>query len=284
MFSEDGKTTTFSQEVVELSKATLEDALFDIPVGYREVNSAQEMYSASSMMAAAGGDDNGGGSSISSSMGGSRTQPSSGMKLPTSSSNMVANSGTVGGEIGAKKEGVIRVGVAFPKATSAEGIDAGQLAEAVRTTMVNYLTGPALEVVPLQARLPQQIELEAKQKEVDFVVYSTVAHKKGGGGGGFGGFLRAAAPVASMAGYGGGYAGSVASSVASTTIYTAAELASSVKAKDELTLDYKLMSSKGGSPVIAKTLKAKAKSDGEDILSQLIEQAASAVLAEATKK
>lgn len=287
MFGEDGKTTTFSSEVVELSKAMLEDALFDIPVGYREVQNAQEMYSTSAMMATAGGDDNPGGStgSISSAMGGNRTQPTnSGMKLPTNSSNVATSSGSAGTDIGAKKEGVIRVGVAFPKATAGEGVDAGQLAEAVRSTMVNYLTGPSLEVVSLQARLPQQIELEAKQKQVDFIVYTTVAHKKGGGGGGFGGFLRAAAPVASVAGYGGGYAGSVASTVASTTIYTAAQVASSVKAKDEVTMEYRLMPTNGSTPVIAKTLKAKAKTDGEDILTQLIEQAASAVLAEATRK
>jgi hypothetical protein len=56
-----------------------------------------------------------------------------------------------------------------------------------------------------------------------------------------------------------------------------------LKAKDELTLEYRLQ--RGAEPaVVAKTLKAKAKSDGEDLISQLSRQAADAVRAAAATK
>jgi hypothetical protein len=165
-----------------------------------------------------------------------------------------------------------------------EGITPQALAEAVRNTMVSYLTGPAIEVITLDARLPQQLEAEVKQKECDYVVVATVAHKKGKSGG-FGGFLKSAAIVADAAPIGyGSTAGAVAASVATTAVYTAAEVSGSVKAKDELTLDYKMQAANTGVAAVAGTLKAKAKSDGDDLITQLVEQAAGAVLAGATKK
>ena len=50
MFDESGKeTTSIITEVVELSQATLEQALFEVPEDYREVKDMSQMYSASSM-------------------------------------------------------------------------------------------------------------------------------------------------------------------------------------------------------------------------------------------
>ena len=52
-----------------------------------------------------------------------------------------------------------------------------------------------------------------------------------------------------------------------------------VKAKDEITLDFRLVPAAGGpTPKAADTLKAKAKHDGEDVLTPLVERAAAAVL------
>ncbi|HEV3467673.1 MAG TPA: hypothetical protein VG148_00015 [Pyrinomonadaceae bacterium] len=55
MYDKAGKQTgTFMQEVVEISKAVLDAALFDVPTDYRQVRDMAEMYSA----APAAGDDN----------------------------------------------------------------------------------------------------------------------------------------------------------------------------------------------------------------------------------
>lgn len=269
-YDEAGKASTgYTQEVVELSKTPLDAALFDVPAGYREVKDASEMYAAAAMRAA-NEDADGETSNANSSL----LKNNSGAAKPANDS-----------ALGAKKEGVMRVGVALPKATAAgEGISPQALAEAVRNTMVGYLKGPAIEVVALEARLPQQLDAEAKQKECDYVVVATVAHKKGKSGG-FGSFMKGAAIVADAAPIGYGSTGAaVAASVATTAVYTAAEVSGSVKAKDELTLDYKMQSPNTGAAVVAGTLKAKAKSDGDDLITQLVEQAAGAVLAGATKK
>ena len=63
-----------------------------------------------------------------------------------------------------------------------------------------------------------------------------------------------------------------------TGVYTTANIASNIKAKDEITLEYKLEAVGGGRPALSKTEKAKATSDGEDVLTTLIEKAATAII------
>jgi hypothetical protein len=50
-----------------------------------------------------------------------------------------------------------------------------------------------------------------------------------------------------------------------------------MKSKDEITLDLKLNKADGGA-ALAKVYKAKAKSNGDDIISQVIEQAAQEIV------
>src|SRR5678815_5855276 len=53
MFDESGRETmSMVNEVVELSKATLEAGLFEVPSDYREVHDAAQMYAAASTNAA----------------------------------------------------------------------------------------------------------------------------------------------------------------------------------------------------------------------------------------
>jgi hypothetical protein len=275
MFDESGKPSfTFTQEVLEISKATLDAALFEIPADFTEVKDRQQMFSAAAMTSAAKAQVNDGDDAPHA----PHAAASSGL---AANAQQLAAARPAANAVGPKKQGVIRVGVALPRVSAVgEGLNAQALAEAVRNTFVNYLAGPALEVVTLDARLPQQAEAEAKQKECDFVVSAEVAHKKGAS---FGGFLKKAAPVMDVVPYGGGTAGAVATTAARVAVYTAADLAASVKAKDELTLNYSLQAANGGAPV-ARALKAKAKTDGEDLISNLVEQAASAVLAAASGK
>jgi hypothetical protein len=285
MYDEAGQPSyTMTQEILEISKATLDAALFDVPADYRQVKDASEMYSAGAMAAAAGQS--------------SSTNASGGMKSSAAmdddddnagaanSAGMKVNAPSTQGAlaVGPKQPGMVRVGVVATKATAAEGMDSNALAEAVRNTLINYLRGPAVEIVALDARVPMQVEAEARQKECDYVVYTTATHKKGGGGG-FGGFMKKAAPVMGsvpIGGIAGSAGGATAAHATTTAVYTAAHVAGSVKSKDELTLEYTLQ--KAGSAVASNKLKAKANSDGEDIISRLVEQAATAVLTQAAAK
>ncbi len=191
--------------------------------------------------------------------------------------------------LGPKRPGVVRIGVAMPRAQMGQGSSGGfDPGEAVRNSIVSYLSGPAVEVVALTSRVPIQIEAEAKQNECDFVLHTSVKQKKGGGG--FGSILKNTAPVVGMipmvgmaGGAAGAMAGVIAGQVASAAI-TAAVLAESVKSKDEITFEYRLIAPGAATPLLANTSKAKAKSDGEDVISPQIEQAATAVLQAVVKK
>lgn len=170
----------------------------------------------------------------------------------------------------------------MPAATTADHMSAATLAEAVRNSLVTSLPGPALEAVPLEAQMPEQVLAEARQKECDYILYTNLAHKKGGGG--LGGFLRKAAPVADVIPMGSGTSAVVASTVTHTTI-SVAVVAASIKSKDEVTFEYRLLATAAPSTVVAsKSLKAKAKSDGEDVLTPLVEQEANAVREAAARR
>jgi type II secretory pathway component PulF len=90
----------------------------------------------------------------------------------------------------------------------------------------------------------------------------------------------------------GGAASSVAAGVATQAIMTAATAgmqqqamdsllqvqSGSVKAKDEITLTYQLVTMSGAKPPLEDALKAKAEQDGQDLLSPLVEQLATAAV------
>jgi hypothetical protein len=96
--------------------------------------------------------------------------------------------------------------------------------------------------------------------------------------------LVAVAPVLPMVGMTGGIAGAVAAGAVSTAATGAAGLATHVKAKDEITFEYRLVPTSGQTAPLANSASAKAKRDGEDVLTPLIEQAASSIVAHLTKK
>ena len=138
---------------------------------------------------------------------------------------------------------------------------------------------PNLEVVNLDAKLLSAIDAEAKEKDCDFVIYTNVAHKKGGGGG-FGSMFGAAlgATVARTGiGQTGSTIGNIAGQIATQSIVSATSVASTMKSKDELTLDLRV-SKLGGGDVVAKQFKAKAQGNGDDIISNVVEQAVQAIV------
>jgi hypothetical protein len=179
-----------------------------------------------------------------------------------------------------KRPGVIRLGLVQPKLDM--GIP-GAAPEALRTLLTQYLTGPQIEVVPIAAMIPLHVEAEAKQKECNFLFYASLSQKRGRGFG----FLRGAQSMTSMVpviGMAGGTGAIVGRAAAMTAINAASQLSSEVKAKSEVTLQYQLVAPGAASPLIANADKVKAESDGQDVITPLVEQAATAVTTALLKK
>ena len=246
--------TTIS-EVVEISQATLDQSLFEIPPDYREVEDFASAFSAAyaNPQASTANSDN------ASNVNTPASQPSSSTAASTTA-------------VGPKRAGVIRIGVVAVKPGNvAEGMNAQQLAVAVQNTLIANLKGSNVEAIPIDGA--GGIQAEAQQKECDYLVFANVSHKKGGGG--FGSFMNSAAgKVASNVGYG----SSTAAAVATNTI-VAATVAENIKAKDEMTLDVRLERPGATTSTFAQQYKGKAKSAGEDIITPLVQQAAQAMLA-----
>ncbi len=272
MFDGKGKES-FSTvtEVIELSKATLSADLFEIPADYREVADASAMYAAVPTPANPGGADS----------------PVSHSGINQNVKDLTENSANTdfAQEISAKKEGVIRIGMVNVKTVAVgEGLSGADLAAAIQNSLSEYLKTPGVEVVQLEAKLPSAITAEAQQKECDYVIIANVSHKKGGSG--FGGvFGKVIAPSIGQTGIGqtGSVAGNIAGQVATRSIVTAGMMAANVKSKDQISLEIKLQTF-SGTAALNKKFEGKAKSDGEDIITPLIEQAAQAVINTVGKK
>ncbi|HLM56341.1 MAG TPA: hypothetical protein VK422_09520, partial [Pyrinomonadaceae bacterium] len=275
MYGEDGRESFSTvNEVVELSQATLDAALFEAPADYREVKdfSGASLAGAMSGGAADSDDDDNAGAAA---------RPSAGPGMAANVPSMAAQpAAQAASELGAKKPGVVRLGLASVKTGGVgEGMNGADLAAAVRNTLAGYLKGAAVELVQLEAMLPSQVETEARQKECDFVVYASVSHKKGGGG--FGGmFGKVVAPAVGQVGIGhtGSTAGNIAGHAATNAVVTAGEVSANVKQKDELTLDVRVQAPGGAAAAASKQFKGKARSAGEDIITPVVEQAAQLIL------
>ena len=265
IYQPDGKTMTSTQEVLELSREPLSAALFEAPEGYTLAKNMQELY----------------GMGAASSSAAPYSQPKS--STSATATSPTANTSTANAP-GPKKAGVIRIGLVLPKVQMSSG-DAAQAAEALRSNLAGYLKTPSVEVIPLSARLAAAAAEEARQSECDYVLHVSMTVKKGGGGSMFG---RAIGNIAgSAAGHipGGGSASTgAARSAAIGGVYTTATIVSSIKAKDEVSLEYKLEPTSQGNKGLANTAKAKASRDGEDVLTGLIEKAAGDVVATVSQK
>lgn len=275
MYDQSGKETFATvNEVVELSKATLDAGLFEIPSDYRQVTDSTQLYA--SVAASSTSNRR---TSVSSATTYSDTPETGAVQNIRNSAQTSASP-----EAAPKKAGVIRIGLS-PVKTGAvgDGVTAADLAAAVQNTLTEYLKAPNIEVVPIDAKLPSVIDGEARQKECDYVIFVNVSHKKGGSG--FGGmFGNALGSAVGRVGIGqtGSVAGNLAGQVATQAIVSATTVSANVKAKDQVTLDLKLQQT-GRSTVIAKQFTAKARSNGDDIISQVVEPAAQAIVEVAGK-
>lgn len=227
MFGENGKNFTMRQQILELSRAKLDQALFEIPPGYKE----GDPFSVSAMM---------GGMNLGS--------------LGKMAEAAARKQETMATATGAKKAGAIRIGVVTPAARIGQNDVSGN----VRSSLIRYLSGgQSVEVVSLNA--PQ----EAASQQCDFVLTSSLSHQPGKSGG-FGGLMKKA--------------GSIGGQIASGNIPTGGgDTSSQIKSKDEVGFEYQL-TRVNGAAVTSNAAKRKANSDGEDVISPLLSQAANEIL------
>lgn len=327
----DGTTTTVTTRVSELSKQELPKEMFDVPAGYRQVNTLAELNGAPQATQSA----QGGVAAPTPSYGQPQANPRSNMPsvaqmmnpvtgpatqmavqqqalaqasqlgfaqggMPNMSGHQPASAQVVAPQaLGPKAPGKIRIGVAPPDAQLGQGNNAGaDYSTPIRNAEIALMSGPAVEIAALDSHIALQIQAEAQQKQCDFILFSGVAVKHSSGGG-FGKFMKMAAPVASMTpmgamgkGMGGAVAAQAASAAASAAAMSAQQQAMNqlsgfngqIKSKDDVTVEYQLVATGQSSPLAQNSLKGKAKSDGEDVLTPLLQQAATSVLSEVSKK
>lgn len=153
---------TSTIEVTEISKVTLDPALFDVPAGYTQAASAQELYSSSGMMGVGTG---AGGGPPSARPPSDNGQGMGAMNSPS----MVAMSAAR-----PKQPGMIRVGVAGIN-NSANG---SVSLDALRGQLVGSISDSNVEAVALEASDPSAADAEAKTKDCDFVLYTDLSALK----------------------------------------------------------------------------------------------------------
>ena len=334
--SPDGGTMSIGIISSEVTKQSLPAELFDVPAGYRQVNSLAELNGVSpqavpsGQMSAgmtppqAGAQANAAAlkSTVMQGMLNPAAAPAanaSGMAMlqqqAAAGQRAMAGFGGMSGmpqmpgsnqptgapvaapqPLGPKAPGKIRIGVAPPEAQVGQGNNAAaDYSTPIRNAEVALMSGPAIEVAALDAHVAVQLQAEAQQKQCDYILFSSIAVKHSSGGFGkfakFGGMAASMTPVGAMAG---GMRGAAAAQAAAGMAASQAaqhqamnQLAGfngQIKSKDDVTVQYLLVIPGQSTPVVQNSLAGKAKSDGEDVLTPLLQQAATTVLTSVSPK
>ena len=308
--NDDSTTTKLAIRTSDISKQSLAAELFDVPAGFREVKSITELYGAPQMnpqlavnsapmqqpgMAQQPGMSAGFAppmqpqqTNFGSAMPGMQGAPGMG-GAPTGASIPIPQA------VGPKAPGKIRIGIAPADAQLGQGNNAqADYATPIRNSIILMMNGPAVEIAALDARIPMQVQAEAVQKQCDYILFSSVTVKHGGGS--FGKFMKMGNAAASMnpmmvmtKSVSAMAASQAAAQAASMTAQQQAvsQLSSfngQIKSKDDVIVDYHLFPTGQEKAKLENSLKGKAKSDGEDVLTPLIQQAATTILTDVTKK
>lgn len=170
-----------------------------------------------------------------------------------------------------------RIGVPAPLLKMVETSHSVNTSDAIRGVLVAFMSGPMVEVVPLDSRIPVNIEAEAKMKNCDLVLYSTLTLKKTGGTSRLGGFLKKIAPAAALIALTGG-AGVALATAAQVSAGVAGEVTAEHRKKDKITFEYKLVKVGGALPVVANVIEDKAKEDSEDVLTPMLAENAEVIV------
>jgi hypothetical protein len=320
MQNDDGSSTKIDISTTEITKQLLKADLFDVPASYREVKSMGELFAMAmpqpgganpQQMAMSGGGMAGapsqfgnmapmGGQAAMSQMGSmSGMQPPMGGQFQGGMPGMQGQAAGAGvplpQALGPKAPGKIRVGIAPAQAQLGQGNNAqADYATPIRNAIIFMMAGPAVEIAALDSRIPIQLQAEAQQKQCDYILMSGVTVKHGGGN--FGKFMKAGNMAAnmnpmvmmtkSMSTMAASQAAAQAAAMTSQqqAVNQLSTFNGQIKSKDDVTVDYQLFPIGQPQPKLQNSLKGKAKSDGEDVLTPLIQQTATNILIEVTKK
>ena len=174
MYGDDGRAMfTSSKEVVELSRQPLDAALFEVPAGYTEASSQQEMSGAPSMASIM---------AMQNQQQTAETHAGSGQtSMPSTPANAIAPSRA-------------RVGVVeFNNKTKST-----LSTDSLREQLIAMLKGNGIDAVSLNASSPSEAAIEAKAKECTYVLYTDISTLKAASSGKrIGGLLGRAAGVSS---------------------------------------------------------------------------------------
>ena len=174
MYGDNGQAMfTSSKEVVELSRQPLDAALFDVPAGYTEASSQQEMSGAPSMTDI---------------MAMQKQQQTGETHAATGQTSMPSNPAN------ANAPGRARVGVVEFNNKTKSTVSTDSL----REQLIAMLKGNGIDAVALNASSPSEAAIEARAKECTYVLYTDIASLKAASSGKkIGGLLGRAAGVGS---------------------------------------------------------------------------------------
>ena len=172
----------------------------------------------------------------------------------------------------------ICIAIPLPAVQGVEG-SATDVGTAVRELFTSYLAGPAIQVIPLDARLASQAPEEARQKGCGQVLIATLMRKRSSGGGMLGKVLGQAGSSVAWGIPGGGVGTAVARGVAVAGAQAISDVASGTKARDEMRLEYRLTATDGRVVLKPQEQKLKASVDGEDLLTPLVQRASESIVA-----
>ena len=147
IYGTDGSAmTTMTKEVVELSRQPLDAAIFDVPAGYTEAKSQQEMYAAPSMAEIMAMSRQQSGET-------SSGQPSMGMP---STSTVTARA----------KVGVVEFNNKAKASVSTDSL---------RQQLIATLNGDGIDAIALNASSPSEAAIEAKAKGCTYILYTDIS-------------------------------------------------------------------------------------------------------------
>lgn len=184
-----------------------------------------------------------------------------------------------------KAEGTIRIGIATPRVTYIGGGMSGNSdAASLRETLASYLVGSNIETIDLKARLEPLTLNEAQKRECDLVLYTTLQRKRSASSN------RGEGLDSIMGTVGGGGVGSkipgakTTQQIGSGAAKVSGAIAALARANDEITFEFRLVTSVGARQIAGNNTKAKVKKDGEDVLTPMIESAAQAIVDATVRK
>jgi len=155
MYGADGRAMFSStKEVVELSRQTMDAALFDVPPGYIEAKSQEEMYGQPSTA-------------------GAMSQEPSGQASSASNSSQSSTAGMPASATSRVKVGVVEFNNKTKTALSTDSL---------REQLVATLNGNGIDAIALNASSPNEVAIEARAKGCSYVLYTDVAALKSASG------------------------------------------------------------------------------------------------------